>query len=552
MLSLQAHETHCEYKKMSGKLVAKKYAEDEKFKEDFEVACALCDAVFTYVCSVECVGGSAVFAHLFVFFFKVIRDSVIEVYAEDPSSRCGAKDIEKQKKVLQVATKVDKTLKTGLEYEKSVFLEEFKDRPDLIKRAKYFTARIKDPATGRFIVEQHTRVYEQRKGIWNFEESDGVELRNETTLDDGRFQFADTPNQQQTVFDDTASLLFQNQSGKNDVVMADVRPEPSSSARPDAAPRKSLARGAVDSKKADEDVKSESDDDDDMSPMERAMKQEHVGGKPKAKAKSKAGAAVAAGARSMGAGGGGHGSLQTGAECAGKMDVATKSLFDEVDRELKVFKSLVKLEDGCEETFVSLSARLQAKRTALAKKVHKKAGGDNLAIRDNLSASKSRVQAMTDAVKSALQFQRKKNRKHASVVMSKFHAMKIAGVSLDSIPTCFAIMPMQAQAFILAIDGKWKESSEFITKENVQLHAPEATDHDTDTTQGILALQAQTECARSLCEAKEVKASASSKLHQMISRFVGLTAGKPLILAILLILGDSDVNVEDLNKASTV
>ena len=132
--------------------------------------------------------------------------------------------------------------------------------------------------------------------------------------------------------------------------------------------------------------------------------------------------------------------------------------------------------------------------------------------------------------------------------------MKIAGVSLDSIPTCFAIMPMQAQAFILAIDGKWKESSEFITKENVQLHAPEATDHDTDTTQGILALQAQTECARSLCEAKEVKASASSKLHQMISRFVAITAGKPLDLmnAILLILGDSDVNVEDLNKASTV
>ena len=203
---------------------------------------------------------------------------------------------------------------------------------------------------------------------------------------------------------------------------------------------------------------------------------------------------------------------------------------------------------------VNLSGRLQAKRTALAKQVNKKAGGDNLVILDNLSASKSRVQAMTDAVKSALQFQRKKNRKHASVVMSKFHAMKIAGVSLDSIPTCFAIMPMQAQAFILAIDGKWKESREFITKDHVQLHAPEATDLDADTTQGVLVLQAQAECARSLFEATEVKASAASKLHQMISRFVGLTVGKPLNLmnTILLIFGDSDVNVEDLNKASTV
>ena len=64
-----------------------------------------------------------------------------------------------------MATNLDKRAKTGLEYEKSVFLEEFKDRPDLIKRAKYFTARVKDPATGRFIVEQHTRVYEQKKGV---------------------------------------------------------------------------------------------------------------------------------------------------------------------------------------------------------------------------------------------------------------------------------------------------------------------------------------------------------------------------------------------------
>ena len=136
-------------------------------------------------------------AYPFVLFFKVTRDSVVQVYTEDPDSRCGAKDIEKQKKVVQVATKVDKTLKTGLEYEKSVFLEDFKNRHDLIKRAKYFPVRIKDPATGRFTVEQHTRVYEPKKGIWNFEESDGVELRNETTLDEGRFQFEDAPNQQQ-------------------------------------------------------------------------------------------------------------------------------------------------------------------------------------------------------------------------------------------------------------------------------------------------------------------------------------------------------------------
>ena len=46
VLSLQAHETHPQYKKLAGKVVASSHKEDEKFKEDVEVACALCDAVF--------------------------------------------------------------------------------------------------------------------------------------------------------------------------------------------------------------------------------------------------------------------------------------------------------------------------------------------------------------------------------------------------------------------------------------------------------------------------------------------------------------------------
>ena len=41
MLSLQAHETHPEYKNMSGNNVASKYAEYGQFKEDVEVACAV-------------------------------------------------------------------------------------------------------------------------------------------------------------------------------------------------------------------------------------------------------------------------------------------------------------------------------------------------------------------------------------------------------------------------------------------------------------------------------------------------------------------------------
>ena len=48
--------------------------------------------------------------------------------------------------------------------EKSVFLERYKNQPDIIRKAEYFPARVRDEVIGRMVFEMHVKMYEQKKG----------------------------------------------------------------------------------------------------------------------------------------------------------------------------------------------------------------------------------------------------------------------------------------------------------------------------------------------------------------------------------------------------
>ena len=131
--------------------------------------------------------------------------------------------------VMRDAFEREQRSRGGLEYEKTVFLELFKDQPELVKKAKYYAVRTIDIKSGKPIVEMRTKIYEHQPGVYKFEETSGTELRSEQTLDDGRFEFAD--NQAEAVMGDSASSQFaaSRPASSSMVTMQDVGMEPNSS-----------------------------------------------------------------------------------------------------------------------------------------------------------------------------------------------------------------------------------------------------------------------------------------------------------------------------------
>ena len=63
--------------------------------------------------------------------------AVIGVYMEKGVDyRARSEDVVAKKQVLSSQFQTDQCMKTGLEYEKSVFFDEFADQPEVIKAAK--------------------------------------------------------------------------------------------------------------------------------------------------------------------------------------------------------------------------------------------------------------------------------------------------------------------------------------------------------------------------------------------------------------------------------
>ena len=97
---------------------------------------------------------------------------MISVYQhKGATTRCTIGEVQHARKsIIASTTEADKGSRSGYELEKSVFLEKYKDQPEILKQARWFSVRERDE-TGNWKVEQHTKVYDDKKGVYRFEES---------------------------------------------------------------------------------------------------------------------------------------------------------------------------------------------------------------------------------------------------------------------------------------------------------------------------------------------------------------------------------------------
>ena len=226
------------------------------------------------------------------------RDAVIAVYLDmGIDHRISSEDIVGKKQVLATAFETEQRKKTGLEYEKSVFLEQFAEQPEVLKATKYYTVRLKCPKTNKMIVEQRTKVYDQKVGVHAFEEISGNTNSTHQIIDDGQVILQE--GQQDQVFHDISRAQFDGKRLAGSLTMDDVE-LPSKRAKTDSASSRSPASKSPKPSAKDKDNGADSDDEDDeQTPMEKMLATEtpKKKGRPKAKASAVAGdiAAPAAG-----------------------------------------------------------------------------------------------------------------------------------------------------------------------------------------------------------------------------------------------------------------
>ena len=184
----KVHETDSKHKKRRVSAIASDYQAGGEFADDWEAWGLIVACQCTYVRLL-----TFLHAHLFTFTKLAIhvsqayRDAVIMVYTDKgEAARCGLKDIETARKEVTMATyEKDERSKQGTEDEKSRFLEGFKDQPETFKKARWNLVRFRNPKTGRWVIEQRTKVYDQVEVKYRFKESTGTELRESNVLDNG-------------------------------------------------------------------------------------------------------------------------------------------------------------------------------------------------------------------------------------------------------------------------------------------------------------------------------------------------------------------------------
>eukprot|EP00969_Alexandrium_andersonii_P037809 1657956-Alexandrium_andersonii.AAC.1 len=117
--------------------------------------------------------------------FEEFRTSVIQVVANQSSNRLRitAPALDAARESVKLSTQTaSKRSKTGLEFTKTAFEKRFKDRPDILKKAKYYPY-----ADQNGKVSMRTKVFddELEEGVYRFEESERQVLAHEQVLDNG-------------------------------------------------------------------------------------------------------------------------------------------------------------------------------------------------------------------------------------------------------------------------------------------------------------------------------------------------------------------------------
>ena len=466
---------------------------------------------------------------------------MIEVYKEEgEDSHCRGSDVSVKRKIVEACTvESDERGKSGTQLEKSLFLERYKDEPELIRQAKFFQARIRDENTGRWVMEEHTKVYKQVKGEWEFKETVTSQVKSSQVIDDGRFQLVE--NQAQQVFEDHSAATFSHNTGNKRLTMSDMGGS-ASSVTPVTTPKakaKAKAKAA-----ANEDTSS----DEEMSPMEKQMAADS--GKTKKGRSSKDKAKDKDKDKDKGKGGAGGGAGGGGGAAGGELEASTEQFIQEVMRELDVFKASLKVTEATQESLESLASRLQSSRIKLSKKAAKKGAATAvLNSLDTVSRAKTRVNAMVDLVKSNTAFQKRKIRKHAASLEDKFHGLKVAGVTLDMLPVCLTATPVSARACILSCDNKFKECPALVDEAELRKAVPAGNDDDIALAQRGVVVQVMVDQVRHLLDTKDK--SMVSRVVSLCTDFQSHTNGEVqrFVQAVVTVLNDKSAGVDQVIEA---
>ena len=467
---------------------------------------------------------------------------MIEVYKEEgEDSQCRSSDVSLKRKIVEACTvESDERGKSGTQLEKSLFLERYKDEPELIRQAKFFPVRIRDENTGRWVMEEHTKVYKQVKGEWEFKETVTNQVKSSQVIDDGRFQLVE--NQAQQVFEDHSAATFSHNTGNKRLTMSDMGGSSSSVCTPVTTPK---AKAKAKAKAA---AKEDTSSDEEMSPMEKQMAADSgktkKGRSSKDKAKDK----------DKGTGKGKRISLITASSGAGaaggELEASTEQFIQEVMRELDVFKASLKVTEVTQESLESLSSRLQSSRIKLSKKAAKKGAATAvLNSLDTVSRAKTRVNAMVDLVKSNTAFQKRKIRKHAASLEDKFHGLKVAGVTLDMLPVCLTATPVSARACILSCDNKFKECPALVDEAELRKAVPAGNDDDIALAQRGVVVQVMVDQVRHLLDTKDK--SMVSRVVNLCTEFQSHTNGEVqrFAQAVVTVLNDKSAGVGQVIEA---
>ena len=384
-------------------------------------------------------------------------------------SKIFRKELNQKKRILQKSWESTVRKRTGLEIEKSVFLQNYAHKPDIIKKAKFQSVYTRDEVTGKRVVIQVTRIYDQEKGERIFEDVEGEGVEAEKEVDGGELILRE--DQQERAQEDAALAIFADRgqaSSSSTIRASDLGESPLA---PSSGRRSTQASPQAQASNKDAMAQlGEDSSDDGLSPFERSMvPASSTPGGQRAKAKAKGKSSSTPGGRGVS-----NSSLKPTAGNAsggggGGADKNIQELFDDINKEQEVLKLCNKLEEVREETLQSLLSRLGGKKTSLAKRNLKDKSGVTVDQIDEVNTRVVRLQAIMSFHKAAVGFEKKRTRKMAATVTEKLHAMRSAGVTLDLTPTCFGAWGVYGAVFVLSCDQQWTPAANACALPSIQL-----------------------------------------------------------------------------------
>ena len=164
---------------------------DEEFANAWEVCLSSCSVSSCLSCVCD-----AVFLVWYVFVIgtlsyhnlvEVSRQAVVMVHCEKGfDARVKATEVAAKRVIVQNKSEGTRRKKTGLEIERSVFLKDYKDKKDLIKKAKFYPINVRDQTTGRMKMIMVTRIFDQKEGVTAFEDYQDSGVESQNMLDNGQ------------------------------------------------------------------------------------------------------------------------------------------------------------------------------------------------------------------------------------------------------------------------------------------------------------------------------------------------------------------------------